>query len=262
MSESTRLESRLRDVQAQAAKAEQARDDARTALATAEVAAAKPAASTSAPPAADPQAAGRAFLAQHPEAKALWDERERANLNAKFGPIARAMGLTAAEQERLESIFLQTMGGTTTFGTPEGMVALRREPTLTRAQGEAEILGLLGPDRMKQFAELSANAPTFDLAAKLASALYRTEPLSAEQAAKVMQIFAKAGQAARAANPRGQAVPDWNAIATEAGGVLSPRQVEALTAVRQNLEYQQAVQRIAEPAFNAALAPKPATPNR
>jgi hypothetical protein len=168
------------------------------------------------------------------------------------------MNLNGAERESLTTIFATTGAGITQFSGPDGMIVLQREAKLTREQAEAEVLALLGSDRLKQFVELSAAAPTFDLTVKLASALYRTDPLTPEQVSRVMQIFVDVSPVGR-----GRGAPlDWNAIAAEAGKVLSPPQVAALAGVRQNLEYQQAVQKLTAPTFNAAFPSPAANPSR
>jgi hypothetical protein len=127
---------------------------------------------------------------------------------------------------------------------------------LTRAQAEAQLVDLLGVERTKRFAELSVLAPTFDMTAKLASAVYRTDPLSPEQTGRLMQIFAQASLMGRGGNPNQGGTINWDAIVAEANGVLSPAQVAGLTVVRRNFEYQQAVQKLSRPAANAPSGTK------
>jgi RNA polymerase sigma factor (sigma-70 family) len=254
---------RQRDAQERASRAEQARDEARAALAVAEKPVVAAPARIPAAPAADPLAAGRAFLAQHPEARELWDERERANIAAKLGPVFQVMNLTADEREQLATIFLKTISGVTNLGGPDGGVALRREPTLSGAEAQAQVIALLGEDRAKRFMELSSMAPVFDFTARLAGAVYRTDPLTPQQTGQVSQIFVRAALAARTAKANAASPIDWDAVTAEAGAVLSPPQVAALTVVRRNFEYQQAVQKVTAAETKALMNTKTgATPSR
>ncbi len=251
--DTARLEASLREARQKAATAEQARDEATAALASAEAQAAKAAPAPSAASGAqDALAAGRAFLAEHPEARQLWDERERANLASKFAPIVHAMNLTPDEVDRLETIFIGAMSGVTTIGVPGGTIALKREPTLSSAEAQAQMLALLGPDRLAEFGRLSKIAPTFDLTVKLAAAVYRTAPLTSDQATQMMQIFADQSPVAKP----GATGIDWNAVQERAGAVLAPKQLAGLAAVRSNFEYQQAINQVTKAATNAALNPK------
>jgi RNA polymerase sigma factor (sigma-70 family) len=193
--------------------------------------------------------AGRELLARRPEVRELWDERERANIAAKFGPLFRMLDIGTAEQEELTNIAMQSMAGGTFVNGPDGLIMLRREPSLPREEAETQMQRLLGPEKYARFQELAPIAPTFDLTVKLATALYRTEPLSPVQTERVMQIFADASPVGKGlGKPAGPGGIDWKAIAVAATEVLSPRQVDALDVVRKSFEYQQAVHRIGQAA--------------
>jgi RNA polymerase sigma factor (sigma-70 family) len=255
--ETARLDQQLRELQLRATAAEQAAQQTRASLAVAEAPATKTSSvASNTVSVADPVAAGRDLLARHPEVRELWDERERANIAAKFGPVFRMLNLNAAEQEQLATIAIKSMSGSTFLNGPDGMISLLREPTITRAEADAQVQAILGPERYARFQALASFAPTFDLTVKLASALYRTEPLTPEQTDRVMQIFAQARLGAAGARSSNSVGIDWPAIASAAGAVLSPGQVAALEGVRKSFEYNQAVQRLGQAAAGSAGGPQ------
>ncbi|MCX6951621.1 MAG: sigma-70 family RNA polymerase sigma factor [Verrucomicrobia bacterium] len=250
------LDGRLRDLQQRTAAAEREVADARTALAAAQAPAqaARPAGAVAGAN-ANPAVAGKAFLDQHPEARELWDERERANLAAKLAPVYRRLSLAPAQQAQVEAIMLGATSGTTTVQGPAGPMVLRREPTLTREQAETQLQGLLGTAGYERFQEEAKFAPTFDLTVKLATALYRTEPLNASQTAVVMQLFADASPVGKNPGPNGGI--DWSSITTQAAAVLTPGQLAALEGLQRNFEFQQAQQRIIRTEAASKSAPAP-----
>jgi hypothetical protein len=255
--EMARIDGKLREVQRQAVTAEQRVSETRAALATVEAAATRSAAAQ--PVAVDPNEAGAAFLAKHPEARELWDERERANLAAILGPVYRKLDLSAAQREQVESIMMRAISGMTVVDGPDGPMSLRREAALTRAEAEAQMQGVLGAEVYQRFQDLAKLGPTFDLTVKLATALYRTEPLSREQTDGVMQIFADASPVGKNAKP-GQTGIDWKELKAQASAVLSPGQLVALEGLQRNFEYQQALVPLRRQTAEAMRNQKNATP--
>lgn len=251
--ELARLDTRLRDVQQQTAATERELAAARTALVAAQTPgqSVRPANVT----ASDALAAGKAFLAQNAEAQKLWDERERANFAAKLAPVYRKLNLPPAQRTQVETIMLSAMSGTTTVQGPSGPMILRREPTLTREQAESQLQDVLGVAGFERFQEESKFAPTFDLTVKLATALYRTEPLSASQTAALMEMFADVSPVGKNPGPNGGI--DWMAITIRSAAILSPAQLTALEGLQRNFEFQQAQQRVirADAAAKASANP-------
>jgi hypothetical protein len=255
-----RLEERLRDAQQRAVFAEQALGATRATFATMGTTTATAQPRTSASASVDPIEAGNAFLAQHPEARELWNERERANIAAKFGPIFRMLDLTAAQQDQFATLAIQSMSGMTVVNGDAGEITLRREPTLTRPEAEEQLQALLGAEKYARFQELAPLGPTFDLTVKLASALYRTEPLRPGQTERVMQIFADASLVAQSGRASGPAGIDWRSITTASSEVLSRGQLAALEGVQRNFEYQQAVYRLGRTPMDVSATNKSTTP--
>lgn len=252
----TRLNERLRELRQRTSAAEQSLQATHKELAAAETPATRSPPAAPAPAGtADPLRAGEEFLARHPEARLLWDERDRAQIGVPLLPIYRLLNLSATQREEIETILLRTKSGYTTFTTENGSIALKRIATLTRPEADAQLQSLLGPEDFTRYQELTVKGPVFDFSGRLASALYRTEPLNAQQTERMMQIFASAIPITKSGSPGGSAKIDWNVVATEAGRVLSPTQLQALTGVQLNFEYQQIVGR-AQPIVRTPPADK------
>lgn len=221
---------RLRDLQRRTAAAEQALRNEQAELAS--VSRASP---QSAGPAnqQDPVETGREFFARHPEARGLWEELARAGLANQLLAHYRTVNLTPAQREQLEGIVVQSMASATTLNLPDGPVTLRRETMLTTAEMETQARKLVGDDAYSQLMTTGkALSAGLGLAAELASAVYRTDPLSAQQTGQMLQIFATVGMAGRG----GPARPDWEPITVEAGRVLTSAQLVALAEVRRRNE--------------------------
>ena len=245
--ETKRADGRLRELQEGVSAAEQALHAAESELAAATQAVARSAAPTRAP---DPAEAGQEFLARHPEARELVDELVRAELAWSLSPLYALANVPAAQRAQLNEIWLRSTSRSKTVSTPDGPITLSHEATLTSADAEAQARALIGSeafDRIKALGKLGSGP---ELAAGLASAVYRTEPLSWEQTERITRIFAAAG-----AGGGTRATLDWSTIVSEASAVLSPTQLVALTRQQRRIEDQRAVNEIGRPAPGVTRTP-------
>jgi hypothetical protein len=97
---------------------------------------------------------------------------------------------------------------------------------------------------MREYARL---VPAYDLTAKLASAVYRSDPLASEQIDRVAQILASASTSFQQGRPVDRSSINWSIAFAEAQSVLSQGQLAALVDLQRQLEYQGAAQKIAPP---------------
>lgn len=229
--EISRLEHRLREAQPRVSAAELARQGAQTALAAAEQAAAP------AQP-KEPAAAGQEFLARHPEARELWEEMARAELSNQLLAHYRVVPLTPEQREKLESILVQSMRNSRTIGSPAGRITLSRPNTLTGAETEMKAREAIGDEAYARIMTTGRKlSGGLELATQLASAVYRTDPLTDAQTERMLQIFA----AAKSGPSTGESATDrrrqeWQTIAADASSVLSAAQIAALEDLRRSDE--------------------------
>lgn len=231
-SATTRLDARLRELQQQTDAAKQALDTTRAELASAKAPAAPP------PPAPvhDPVKAGNELLARHPEAQALWDEMRRATLAGMLLWRYAALGLSPSEREQLETIQLRAMSGRTTLNGPAGSVMLQRAPSLSSKEALEQTRTLLGSEKYRQLMELRRFDLGLDTTAELASALYRTDPLSAEQTAAILETVTRASEQARKASETLKVDLDRTSLMASAAAALTPGQQAVIDRLRQRHE--------------------------
>jgi RNA polymerase sigma factor (sigma-70 family) len=195
---------------------------------------AKPAATPSPEPQvpADRVAAGNAFLAANPPVKQALVERSRARVASRFLPLYQELSLTPAQIERFEQIQIETEG----IGAQD--MLLRPGTGMTGDEMRRQTRELLGDSGFAKYSEEVGKISARVLATDLAAALYFTEtPLSAAQAREFVDtVFALDRQRGSPAAYR-----DWDELIAKLQGVLLPRQLSAVDALRQQEAYQQAV---------------------
>jgi RNA polymerase sigma factor (sigma-70 family) len=191
--------------------------------------------------------AGDRFLADHPEAKKLWDDRERAMILTNAGPLFRAVGLTPAEMAQVQDLLLQAMTRNTSVNGPDGLITLHADPTVAREELETRLAKVVGPDRAArmmgpEMEELRKQGPVYDLVAQLAGAVYRSEPLTSAQIDRVAKIVATSRSSRDSGSAVDPASIDWSMVLAEARTVLSTTQLAALADLQRRKSYQQVLQ--------------------
>lgn len=218
-----------------AAEAEQARlaQEVEMARAAQKAAAGKTAAPAAANPAADwnPLEEGRAFLAKHPETKAALIAWRRAELEARYGKLWRALGLTEGQMEECRTLLLTANIATRQFaGSMKYPMALPAGDRLGVGPPNERLREIMGEAGYRQFEELDRGFPARLLASRLAEALAFTDaPLTPTQADDFVRV-AVAAQAPGKGRAPGKV--DLDKLVSNAPAVLSAPQVAVLSELR------------------------------
>lgn len=191
--------------------------------------------------------AGDNFLAEHPEAQKLWDDREKAALAAKAAPLYRSLRLTTEQIAAFEDLLLQGQRRNLSVNTPEGPIILHAEPKLPPEEFEHRARDLLGDRGWEQARAFGRLSPAYDITAQLASAVYRSEPLSSAQIDQVTQALADASASFRRGGTMDRSQIDWASALVAARPVLSAGQSAALAALQPQTEFRQSVKNLTDP---------------
>ena len=237
-------ELRAKENKAQAAEEETAKlkkelDDERASTAQAKSAAGG---GQTAPPAPtlDLAAAGRAFLARHPEVKRALGDYVSASLRFQFAPLYRALNLSPEQIAQFEA----ARGQGTTMGA-----VLRGDESVSLPFGEKpdgswgdHLQAVVGEEGFRRMMEFQQIADARRVAAEVASSLYFTDSaLSTEQADQLVQILVDSRNSDR--RTRQISAYDWSAVMAKAEGVLATLQLTVLAGMRAGDQFHQALNR-------------------
>lgn len=200
-------------------------------------------------PATDPAVAGAKFLAAHPEARRLWDARERSLTLAKVGPMFREFGLTAPQTDEMLDLIMRQQTRNTMIDGPNGQMLFHADPTLSPEEFERQARQILG-DKFDQIPTYLRRAAAYDLVAELAGAVYRTDPLQPAQMESMTRVLTDASPSYRSGSAFNRWDIDWDQVAANANTVLSPTQRAALSDLRQQATYRRAKQNLGAEAAN------------
>jgi hypothetical protein len=116
---------------------------------------------------------------------------------------------------------------------------------LSTDEMESRLHSLLGDAGYRQYQDYNASASSRMLSMQLGGALYLTPtPLTSEQAERLTAILGSSGPSA--------GNPDWDAAISRARAVLTDSQVAALSGLRQQVQYQQALNQAVDQAMQQA----------
>lgn len=216
-----------RGADALAAQLEAARAAERTAAASA-ARAAEP------EPPWDPTAEGAKFMARHPAVKRALTDYFAASVRFKYGALFRDLGWS--EEQIAEFVRLNNFGGSMGASAESGnSISLRHGDATPPPDWNERFNRLLGPDGVRRFAELREQQAGRYLAADVASALYFTgTPLRPEQARELIDIVTATRPPQ---NRSGFSAPAWQNIIAKAGDLLTPAQLDVLSAQRAKSEF-------------------------
>jgi hypothetical protein len=185
----------------------------------------------------DPAESGKEFLARHPEARELWEEMARAELSNQLLAHYRVVSLTPEQRGQLEAILVQSMRNSKTFNSPAGRITLSRPNPQTEAEMAMQARRAIGDEAYERLMTTGRKlSGGLELATQLASAVYRTDPLTDTQTERMLQIFAaaKSGTTSESATERQKR--EWDTIGAEASSVLTAAQIAALEDLRRSDE--------------------------
>ena len=186
-------------------------------------------------------AAGKAFVARHPELQRAILEYYHASSTNAFGPFYQAHAFTSEQIERFENGLMGDAGVFRMIQGADGQLLVLSTPTWgdreKRREEEMQMFALLGADGMRDFQAYLRLLPARRIATQLAGDLYYTSaPLGAAQAEQLVAAIAQAG------GGRGQDGDyDWDTIFSEAKQVLSETQLNALRAIRAARDFDRAL---------------------
>lgn len=188
----------------------------------------------------DPVAAGREFLAAHPEASQLVTTEIRANMMKRYARLFSSLGLAPSQVDRFLDLMVQSQAGLWWNSARQEPVAEFGLADLTKGQRETQLHELLGDDGYRQYQEFDRTSTAQQLAAQLGEAMYFTAtPLSADQAGKLVQILSQnSGDYQRGKSVSLPSV-DWDAVLDRSRTVLTETQLATLAGLRDQSQFQQ-----------------------
>jgi RNA polymerase sigma factor (sigma-70 family) len=270
--ETERVAAQAHDAQTKMTTAEQQVRDLQAALAdpatTKPAALAKPVAPVAAsetripaaPLSADAsRAAGRAFLARHPELKQAAIDYHHGIMREMFGAFYRQRGFTDAQIEAFENNMMAGAGVFRMTTDSDGQRIPISTPTFgdqaKRAEEERQLVALLGADGVPALRQYLQQVPAQKLTAQLAGTLsFTAAPLSADQAERFTAVVSEVGATGKPVNGR----YNWDAIVARSQEVLTPAQRDALLALQARDEFELALSRAMQ---RNTPRPSPAAPN-
>ncbi len=197
-------------------------------------------------------------VARNSKLQVLYLAAERAAIPTRYGPLIRALGLSAVQTDRFIAAEVAAAERTLDIrATAQAQGLDPADPAVATLQRQsAEQLGaaqadLLGADGYRQLQEYERTLPTRGFVDKLAGTLAFTDtPLSPEQAGQLVQLLAGAStgyqnggvadpprfedynglMASRAA---AQEAVDWQAVQQQARGMLTEAQFDLLNSAMQ-----------------------------
>jgi hypothetical protein len=249
----------LKELQSQAHSADQARDALqKNADALRQAAAAlsqRPSAPSGAAPvrapARDPKADGQAFLAAFPEQRSAIIEIGKAQIARGFGPFYRAAGLSPAQIDQFE-----------TFMSEEWLKSIVVAPNSvhpdTGQLPQDQLHALLGDQAYRQYQDFNRAQGAYGLALQLATAVTSAgaPSMSTDQADQLAQIVLNNSPSYQSGKPMNTATVNWDAVMTQAQGVLSAPQMQVAEGMLYNMQYRTALNQ----AMRAQLPAAPPVP--
>ena len=161
----------------------------------------------------------------------------RLEVSATYDAFYRSLGLTTVQIEQFEAILVRSPGLAVwrfELHPLEPVSIPSASPVLPDAVVETDLRALLGEAGYERYRDYNRALPARNLAAQLASAVYRTDPLTATQGEQLTRIISHSSDTYQSGGTIDRTTLDWAAIVTQAGEVLSPGQLAALSgAVRQ-----------------------------
>jgi hypothetical protein len=246
----------LEDLNSQAAASEQARATLRKSAATPRAdppPAKRPAAvlgvRSSTEPVRDAKADGQAFLAAFPEQRTAIMEIGKAQIARGYGAFFRAAGLSPAQIDQFETLVSQTWLDNILV-SPNGVHPAPVQPPADQMQA------LLGDQAYQQYQDYQRTQEAHGLTLQLATAVTNANApaMSADQADQLAQIIMTGSPGAQSGRGLNPATVDWDAVMTQAQGVLAPQQLQVAQGLLLNMQYQTALAQ----ARRAQSAPDPA----
>jgi RNA polymerase sigma factor (sigma-70 family) len=205
----------------------------------------------------DPVAAGREFLAAHPEAPQLVTNYERARTIERYGPLFRQLGLTPEQIERFQLLVSQGPGSGLGWSTAQQAPAGRfnvGSVGLSNAELEDRLHGLLGDSGYQQYQDFNRLAPARGFVTELAgTTAVAGAGLSADQAGQMTQILAQNSPAYQNGRSVNSDTIEWDAAMPALQKLLSAAQFAAFEGLRQQAPFQRALNQAANQAENDAM---------
>lgn len=168
----------------------------------------------------------------------------RTDVAAKYDLLYRKLGLAPSQIDAFEKLRIRIpdtqiwvyQDVNTPVAVPADAVSPKQGQDVER-----ELRSLLGERDYAAYQEFNRTLPARDLAARLASAVFRTEPLSASQADEFSRIVAQSSRAYRAGLAASPNDIDWEVVNRETADLLTPSQRNALVTLQQQDAFDAAV---------------------
>jgi RNA polymerase sigma factor (sigma-70 family) len=196
--------------------------DSRIAAVSKETGAASPPTAAAAPNQLALQNPALEYVLEHPETHAAFVEQDMLRMKLRYGGFFKAAGLSAEQQERVLSVMKETRASqldimvalhTQGFGrnnheNPEAVTKMVVESARDAfRQRDASLRAVLGDEGLKAMQKYQGTMYDRNVAEQMAGRLYSTdEPLTAQQAERLMQVLAENPYQRRAGSLPGNTV--------------------------------------------------------
>ena len=194
----------------------------------------------------DPRAAGRDLLAARPQAAQHLEGYFRQRTADVYGGLFKALGLSDEQVRAFEDLRVRGTAGVNWSTATQAPAGGFSGGDLSTAEMESQLHSLLGDAGYSRYLDYNASASPRMLSMQLGGALYLTPtPLTSDQAAQLTAILGSSGPSA--------GDPDWDAAIARSRAVLSDAQVAALSGLRLQVQYQQAINQAVDQTMQQAV---------
>jgi RNA polymerase sigma factor (sigma-70 family) len=176
----------------------------------------------------DAGAAGKAFLARHPDVKAAFVAWLNAEVDADYGALYPSLHLTPEKLDEFRALMRSGHSLGPSVGYGEKPLWLEADERLAGKERERRLHELLGPNYHPFWLYRPTIAARQFVGGVASHLTFSEEPLSAAQAGQLQDVLI----ANRVAPHSDSAKIDWDAARAQATGVLTSTQLRAFDALR------------------------------
>jgi RNA polymerase sigma factor (sigma-70 family) len=222
----------------------------------ADAAAAAERARLAAEPPWDPQAAGKAFVARHPDVKAALTAYGRARARFRFAKFYETAHLTPDQIEKLELLMCDGSGMGTDGPEESKELSLPVGDDLNPEEHYRKLRELLGEETLKALQRYEDREDVRETTVQVAAALWFTDtPLTTEQSDQLAQVLAGNRREWKEGNTWHREGFDFDAVIAKAGAFLAPAQLAVIDGLKADQQYTAAINR--KTLAGEPLAPRP-----
>jgi len=183
----------------------------------------------------NPNTAGNAFLAEHPEIRAMLFEGQKAQIAERFYPLYKKLNLTPEQIAEFEDAYVKSTAYSATKNIPGmGLVVLTNSYAISSKEATDRFKEALGAKNVSKLSSYQTSSSIKELAYNL---YYTDTPLTADQAERLGQVYLAARK-----DPR------KNDLIEQSGAILSDPQMAMLKQMRADADWTRTVNQLIQAA--------------